>query len=234
MKQFRPLVFVLLVVLAFGAVVAASASARKTTPGINPSNVLFTSTSGPSSFGASGLLEGVQVKCAKDEDTGGFLTSLLATFDVLFLECLLKLLSALFLCTGSTDTVSSSILALGTLVLRYRFTGTSTNTVAAFLIAPVKFTCVSGGTQKAVEVKGCAAGEITPVNKAVVTGEHFTMFMTKAATDRNEITKIATETGSAEEACQLLANENGGTFKEAAEATTDEIVGNVASAKIEA
>jgi len=236
MRQFRPLVFVLLVVLAFGAVVAASASARKATPGITPSNVLFTDKSGVSVFAGGSVVSGSKVECATSESTGGFLTSLTGTFDLLFLGCLVKITSVLYLCTGSNDKVSSSILVLGTFVLRYREPTPSTKTVAAFLITPVKFECVaSGSPNKTIEVMGCAAGEVTPVNKAVVTGEHFTVFMTKSASaDRNEITKIETETGSTEETCQLLANENGGTFKEAAEGTTDEIVGNVSSAEIQA
>jgi len=232
MRQFRPLALVLLVVLAFGAVVAASASARKATPGINPPNVLFTDKGGLSIFAASGVLSGAEFKCAKNESTGGFLTSLRGTFDLLFLECLIKVLSALYLCTGSNDKVTSSILVLGSFELRYR-EPTGTRTVAAFLITPVKFTCKEGATEKTLEVKGCGAGEITPVNKAVKTGEHFTMFMTKAAADRSEITKIANEAGNGEETCQLDASENSGTFKEAVLATTDEITGNVASAMIE-
>ena len=226
------MIFVLLVVLAFGAVVAASASARKATPGIFPSNVLFTSTSGPSSFGGSGILSSAEVKCTKDEDTGGFLTSLTGTFDVLFLGCLLKILSALFLCTGSNDKVTSSILVLGSFRLRYR-EPTGTKAVVAFLITPVKFTCKEGTTEKAIEVKGCGAGEITPLNTKVKTSEHFTMNMTKAAATRNEITKIENEAGTGTETCQLEANESGGTFKEAAEETSDEIVGNM-TAEIEA
>ena len=233
MGRFRPLFLVLLAAFALGAVAATGASARKATPGINPSNVLFTAKGGVSLFAASGLLSGAEIRCASNMATGGFTTSLSGTFDVLILGCLVKIVSALFLCTGSNNRVTSSILALGTLHLRYR-EATGTKSVVAFLLIPVKFVCEEGSTERAYEVDGCVAGEITPVNQNVRTGEHFTLLMTKAATTRDEITKIENEAGDGEETCRLQASENGGAFAEAARAITYEIGGDVSSAEIQA
>jgi len=233
MRQFRLLVFVSLGVVVFGAVTAVSASARKNIPGIVPI-VLFPDKSGVSKFVSSVGLSGAVIECASSTSTGGFETSLLGTFDVLFLKCLVNVLAKLFLCTGLSDTVTSSVLVLGTFHLRYR-EATGTKSVVAFLIIPAHFTCKEGTTEKLIEVMGCAAGEITPVNKSVVTGEHFTMEMKKSSTaSRNEITKIVKESGSGEETCQLESKEGTGAFGVSAEETTDEIVGNASSAKIEA
>jgi len=112
----------------------------KATPGITPAGAVgpFTDKSGAVSLAAKGGLSGAEVKCASSASTGGFQTSLLGTFDVLFKECLVKVLTSLFLCTGLNATVTSSILALGTFHLRYREL-TGTRSVAAFLLIPVHF-----------------------------------------------------------------------------------------------
>jgi len=83
-------------------------------------------------------------------------------------------------------------------------------------------------------VTGCAAGEITPVNKSVASGEHYTVSMTKAATTRNEITKIENETGTGEETCQLKAKEGSGAYEEAAEAMQDEVFPKATTSEIQA
>jgi hypothetical protein len=236
MKQFRPLGLVLLVVFAFGAVVAASASARKATPEILPI-AGFTDKSGPSALASPGLFGSTNtVACAKSVSTGAFQTSLLGTFDVLFEKCLLSSILGLFLCTGLGDTAnSSSILVLGTFHLRYRELGTSAKTVVAFLIKVVHFACVRGEETRLVLVRGCAAGEITPVNTPIKLPTPFVMKMTKEAAheSHNEITKIASETGTTLETCKLESSEDPGTtWEQSAEATEDEIFPKSSPAEI--
>src|SRR6202051_2051826 len=234
MKQFRPLGLVLLVVFAFGAVVAASASARKATPEILPI-AGFTDKSGESTLASPGLfLTTNTVKCTNSVSTGAFQTSLLGTFDVLFEKCLLNSALGLFLCTGLGDTAnSSSILVLGTFHLRYREL-TGTKTVVAFLIKVVHFACVRSTETRLILVRGCAAGEITPVNKKIELPTPFVMDMKKASeASHNEITKIADETGTTLETCKLESSEDPGTtWEQSAELTKDEIFQKTATAEI--
>jgi len=225
MRQFRPLAFVLLVVFAFGAVVAASASARKATPEVTPV-AGFTDKSGASNFAGAGVFGTNTVACASSTSIGTYQTTHLGTFKVLFEKCLLNKLG-LFLCTGlNTGEATSSIVTTGTFHLRYREEGNGTKSVIAFLIKVVHFTCVKEATKILVEVRGCAAGEITPVNTEVKVGEHYTMDMKKSATaTRNEITRIENEAGTGLETCQLETHEEGGAagFQQSAEETKDEI-----------
>jgi len=235
MKLFRPLGLVLLVVFAFGAVVAASASARLATPGILPI-AGFTDKSGPSALASPGLFGSTNtVACASSVSTGAFQTSLLGTFDVLFQKCLLSTILGLFLCTGLGDTAnSSSILVLGTFHLRYREL-TGTKTVVAFLIKVVHFACVRSTETRLILVRGCAAGEITPVNKSIALPTPFVMNMTKVSKEEshNTITKIADETGTTLTTCILESSEDPGTtWEQSAEATEDEIFPKSATAEI--
>src|ERR1700692_1958290 len=235
MKQFRPLGLVLLVVFAFGAVVAASASARKATPEILPI-AGFTDKSGESTLASPGLfLTTNTVKCTNSVSTGAFQTSLLGTFDVLFEKCLLNSALGLFLCTGLGDTAnSSSILVLGTFHLRYREL-TGTKTVVAFLIKVVHFKCIRSTEEKLILVRGGAAGEITPVNKSIALPTPFVMEMSKASgrPEHNEITKIASETGTTLETCILESSEDPGTtWEQSSEETKDEIFPKSATAEI--
>src|ERR1700692_581949 len=234
MKQFRPLGLVLLVVFAFGAVVAASASARtKATPEIL-TIAGFTDKSGESALASPGLFRTNTVKCSNSVSTGAFQTSLLGTFDVLFEKCLLESIIGLFLCTGLGDTAnSSSILVLGTFHLRYREL-TGTKTVVAFLIKVVHFACVRSTETRLILVRGCAAGEITPVNKKIELPTPFVMDMKKASeASHNEITKIADETGTTLETCKLESSEDPGTtWEQSAELTKDEIFQKTATAEI--
>jgi hypothetical protein len=228
MKQFRPLIVALLAVFALGAVMAAGASARKATPEILPVGG-FTDKSGETQFAGKGIIGTSVIKCATSTSHGGFTNSLLGTFDNLYEKCLVKEpIVGLLLCTGLGDTAnSSSILALGTFHLRYKETGTTTNSVAAFLIVPVHFTCVGGGMEVLVEVRGCVASEITPVNTSItLTGSpnHYTLPMKKSSeATRNEITKIASETGTTLETCALEAKQGSAAFSQSAQEQSDEI-----------
>jgi hypothetical protein len=227
MGRFKPLVLVLFAVFALGAVVAGSAFARGTdTPEINPIG-LFTDEIAPGSeqpvLVGKGIFKAVgEVKCKDAPSTGGFQTSLLGTFDVLFLGCLVSEV-VLLLCTGLNDTQESSILVLGTFHLRYLNSEKKT-AVIAYLIIPVHFTCVNGSTKILVEVKGCAAGEVGPINKTIVLPEFFQNTLKKVAgTTRNTITRIENEAGNGEEECALESHEGTGAYASAAETLVDNI-----------
>jgi hypothetical protein len=227
MGRFKPLVLALFAVFALGAVVAGSAFAARgeKTPEINPIG-LFTDEIAPGTTPAligKGIFKATgEVKCKDAPSTGGFQTSLLGTFDVLFLGCLVSEV-ILLLCTGLNDTQESSILVLGTFHLRY-LNSEKKKAVIAYLIIPVHFTCVNGSTKVLVEVKGCAAGEVGPINKTIALPEFFQNTLKKVAgTTRNEITRIENEAGNGEETCTLESHEGTGAYAASAEALVDNI-----------
>jgi len=239
MRRFKPLIVAVFAVFALGAVVAASAFAARgeKTPEINPigSFTDATATGTTPKFIGKGLLGTSEIECFKGaESTGGFQTSLLGTFDILFKECLVdEPIVGLLLCTGSNDTAnSSSILVLGTFHLRY-LSSAKTKAALLYLVIPVKFTCVKESTTAEIEVKGCAGGEIGPINTVITLPRFFQNTLKKVSgTTRNEITKFENEAGTGEESCELEANENKGTFTESAEEATGNIYPTSATSEI--
>jgi hypothetical protein len=228
MRWFRPLVVVLLGVFVFGGVVAVGAFARKATPEILPV-AGFTDKSGEIDFAGKGIIGASLIKCTSSTSHGGFTNSLLGTFDILIEKCLVKEpITGLLLCTGLGDTAgSSSVLVLGTFHLRYRETGTSTNSVIAYLLMPVHYVCTGAGMELLFEWRGCLAGEVTPVNTSItLTGSpnHYTMAAKQSSeATRNEITKIASEAGTALEACALEAKQGSAAFGQLAVGMIDEV-----------
>jgi hypothetical protein len=227
MRQKRSFGLVLFAVLALGAVVAGSAFAARgeKTPEINPIG-LFTDELAPGtavSLIGKGIFKGEgSVSCKDAPSTGGFQTSLLGTFDMLFLGCLV-IEVILLLCTGLNDTQESSILMLGTFHLRY-LNSEKKKAVIAYLFIPVHFTCVNGSTKILIEVKGCLAGEVGPINKTIVLPEFYqNTFKKVSGTTRNEITRIENEAGNGEETCALELHEGTGAYAQAALTMTDNI-----------
>jgi hypothetical protein len=215
--------------------VAAGASARPATPGILPI-AGFTDKSGEVKYASPGLFGSTNSeKCASSVSTGAFQTSLLGTFDLLFEKCLLASILGLFLCTGLGDTAnSSSVLVLGTFHLRYREL-TGTKTVIAYLLKLVHFSCVRSTETRLIMMRGCMAGEITPVNTPVKLPTPFVMNMKKEAGNEshNEITSIVSESGTTLETCKLESSEDPGTtWEQSAFEMKDEVFPKSTTAEI--
>jgi hypothetical protein len=231
MRRFKPLVLVLFAVFAVGAVMAASAFA-KATPEITPIG-LFTDNSAPGTepalVGAGIFSAEAAVKCKDAPSTGGFQTSLLGTFDVLFLGCLVDEVE-LLLCTGLNDTQKSSILVLGTFHLRYQGPP-HTTAVIAYLIIPVHFSCVGSLATVLIEVRGCAAGTIGPINTDIILPSFYQSTLKRVKT-ANVITTIENEAGTGTEKCALESHEGTGAYKSSAEEITDNIYPLVATSEI--
>jgi hypothetical protein len=227
MRRFRPLVLVLFAVFALGAVVAASAFAARgeKTPEIRPIG-LFTDNSAPGTEPAligKGIFKSTsEVICKDAPSTGGFQTSLLGTFKVLFLGCLVSEV-LLLLCTGLSATQTSAIETVGTFHLRY-LNSEKKVAVIAYLIQPVHFTCVNGSTKILIEVRGCAAGPVGPINTVVRLPNFLQNTLKKVTgTQRNEVTRIENEAGNNEETCELESHEGTGSYAVSAETITDNI-----------
>jgi hypothetical protein len=223
MRRFKPLVLVLFAVFAVGAVVAASAFAARgeKTPEISPIGLFTDQVLGEPELVGKGIFSAeAAVKCKDALSTGGFQTSLLGTFDILFLGCLVKEV-ILLLCTGLNDTQESSILVLGTFHLRY-LNKEKKAAVIAYLIIPVHFTCKSGETKVLIEVKGCAAGEIGPTNTPIKLPNFYQTTLKRVKT-ANTITRIENEAGNGEETCALESHEGTGAYAQSAEALVDDI-----------
>jgi hypothetical protein len=198
------------------------------TPSISPIGS-FSDKSGATKLIGKSVFGGrSEVTCSSSTSTGGLKTALLGTFDMLFSTCLVNEIE-LLLCTGLSSTQTSSILVLGTFHLRYLGPPKKT-AVIAYLIIPVHFSCVGSLVTVLIEVRGCAAGQIGPVNIKVKSSEHFVATLKKVSgTTRNEITKIMNEAGTAEETCALESKEGTGAFESSAEEMTDEITPNAES-----
>jgi hypothetical protein len=235
MRRFKPLILVLFAVFAVGAVVTASAFAARgeKTPEINPIGLFTDQSVGvePALIG-KGIFKGTsEVKCKDAPSTGGFQTSLLGTFKVLFLGCLVSEV-LLLLCTGLSATQTSAIETTGTFHLRY-LNSEKKKAVIAYLIIPVHFTCASGETKVLIEVKGCAAGEVGPTGTPIKLPSFFQNTLKKVAgTTRNAITKIENEAGTGEETCALESHEGTGAYASSAEEITDDIYPNSTESEI--
>jgi hypothetical protein len=236
MRQKRSFGVVLLAICTLGAVVAASAFAARgeKTPEINPIG-LFTDETAPGTEPAvigKGIFKGVgEVKCKDVLSTGGFQTSLLGTFDRLWVGCLVSEV-LLLLCTGLNATEESSVLVLGTFHLRY-LNSEKKKAVMAYLLIPVHFTCVNGSTKILLEVKGCLAGEIGPINTVIELPKFYqNTFKKVSGTTRNEITRIENEAGNGEEECALESHEGTGAYASFAVTMTDNIYPSTTTSEI--
>jgi hypothetical protein len=232
MSQRRPFVIVLLAVFALGAVATGSAFAARgeKTPEVNPIGSFTDQSVGENEFIAKGLLGEEALKCPDALSTGGFQTSLLGTFDILFLGCKVEEAGAKLACEGLNDTNSSSVLWLGTFHLRYQGSA-HTTAVLAYLIIPVHLTCKTSGLEALIEVKGCMAGQVGPTNVEIKLPESFVNTL-KATGVKNEITTIENEAGTGEESCKLEAKEGTGAFAEASVVATDHIYPLTAASEI--
>jgi hypothetical protein len=231
MRQKRSFGVVLLAVFVLGAVVAASAFA-KATPEITPIG-LFTDNSAP---GTEPALVGADIfkgeaaeKCKTAPSTGGFKTSLLGTFDILFLGCLVDEVE-LLLCTGLSDAQKSSILLLGTFHLRY-LGNPKTTAVIAYLFIPVHFSCVGSLATELFELRGCAAGTIGPINTDIILPSFYQSTL-KTVKTTNAISVIENEAGTGTERCALESHEGTGAYASAALEMTDNIYPLTAKSEI--
>jgi hypothetical protein len=235
MRQKRSFGVVLLAVFVLGAVVAASAFARGTdTPEITPIGS-FTDNLAPGtkvSLIGKGIFKAAsEVVCTSVPSTGSFKTSLLGSFKALIRGCLVSEV-LLLLCKGSTATEESAIETTGTFHLRY-LNSAKKVAVIAYLIVPVKFTCVNGSTKLEIELRGCAAGEVGPINTEIRLPNFLQNTLKKvASTTRNEITKIENEAGNGEETCAFESREGTKSFESAALTMTDNIYALTATSEI--
>jgi hypothetical protein len=233
MRRLKPLVLVLFAVFAVGAVMAASAFA-KATPEITPIG-LFTDNTAPGTepalVGKGIFKKEAAVVCKDAPSTGGFQTSHLGTFDVLFLGCLVDEIE-LLLCTGLNDTQKSSILVLGTFHLRYQGPP-HTTAVIAYLIIPVHFSCVGSLTTILIEVRGCAAGPVGPTNTEIKLPSFYQNTLKKVASaPENEPSVIENEAGTGTERCALESHEGTGAYSSSAETLVDNIYPLTATSEI--
>ena len=227
MRQKRSFGLVLFAVFVLGAVVAASAFAARgeKTPEITPIG-LFTDSSAPGTEPAligKGIFKATgEVKCKDAPSTGGFQTSLLGTFKMLFLGCLVSEV-LLLLCTGLSATQTSAEEWLGTFHLRY-LNSEKKRAVIAYLFLPVHFICVNGSTKILIELRGCTAGPIGPINTLVKLPDFLQNTLKKVGgTTRNEVTRIENEAGNGEETCALELHEGTGAYAASALEMTDNI-----------
>jgi hypothetical protein len=232
MRQFKPLVGATVAVLALA--VTASALAR-VTPEISVITG-FTDRSGTAEFqglGTDSIFR--DISCSSTTSRGAFYSSLLATFDLLFKQCLTSSLGLLFLCTGLEDTETSSILMLGTLHLRYR-SGTSGPAVVALLIKPIHITCVNGTTTSLLQVRNCGVFGLGRTNVIIRLPADFTLTMRKSQSSEtlDEITKIENDAGTGQETCELEASEGTNAFSSDAMELTDELFPSSSEVEIRA
>jgi hypothetical protein len=158
-----------------------------------------------------------KIECKKGFNINAFTTTSrrLGKYDILFLECLVKVVFVLALCWGPGDEkAKSSILVLGTWHL-VRKPGGGGLYITFLLPTNLKFLCEGGGVTTTIEVKGCAAGavEAASVDKKI-TSATTTLNQTGGV---NEITKVENNESTGEEECKLLSNENGGAFGQSGE-----------------
>jgi hypothetical protein len=231
MRQKRSFGVVLLAAFVLGAVVAASAFA-KATPEITPIGS-FTDHTAPGTQPAvvgAGIFKGeAAVTCEDVSSTGGFQTSLLGTFDWLFLGCLVDEVE-LLLCTGLNDTQKSSVLVLGTFHLRY-LGNPKTTAVIAYLQIPVHFSCVGSLATILIEVRGCVAGTIGPTNQSIKLPSFYQSTFKRVKT-ANAITVIENEAGTGTERCALESHEGTGAYAAFALEMTDNIYPLTATSEI--
>jgi hypothetical protein len=218
MRKLRILGVALVALFVVGAVSAATSSAvlpiaLPLATSANP--VKFVDKSGAGTFRTLG---GTIVTGTSDESTGEYLSTALGEFDVLFLGAK----SSGFACTGLPDTVSGSILTLGTFHLVYLLWLTAKHVGVAFLINEVHFTC--GGIILA-RVRGCLIGLILPVNTQVATTGHYTVTLkqTTPTSGDQEYTTYLNEENNGSVSCNLEASTGTGAFESAAEETVEEI-----------
>jgi hypothetical protein len=220
MKQVKILGAAFIAILALTSIAASLAQAAATLPSVLPTAgpgekeiVSATTSSGTSTFG-NGLLE-ITSSTSTGTQTGN--AAKLGSFDVLF-EKTASVLGPV--CTGLSDTTKGSVLVLGTFHIRDYKEGTNLRTAAIFLLLPVHFECEGVAL---VVVSGCVAGALTPEN--VLTKTLTAKLAKNGSKNDNVIITVLNETNTAEEACQLLASENGGAFKLSNEVTTQLITG---------
>src|ERR1700690_2486141 len=112
MRQMRLLGVALMAMLALGALSAAFAAAEEAKPNMlvtgGTAGSTFKDKSGESKFEAEGLLGKSVVVCSSSTSNGVFTTEKKGTFSVKFEKCLVKVLTALLLCTGLSDVAGSS------------------------------------------------------------------------------------------------------------------------------
>jgi hypothetical protein len=201
------------------------------TPSISPIGS-FSDKSGATKLIGKSVFGGKsEVTCSSSTSTGGSKTALLGTFDMLFSTCLVNEIE-LLLCTGLSSTQTSSILVLGTFHLRYLGPPKKT-AVIAYLIIPVHFSCVGSLATILIEVRGCAAGQITPTNTPVKLPSFYTNTLKRnGTTTENEITVIENEAGTGTERCALESHEGTGAYASSAETITDDIYPLTATSEI--
>lgn len=209
MQRFKVVGLALMAVLALTALAAASASAAK--PEFTPASNSGTSTGGKAKFTEkSGI---AAVECTSSSGTNKLTNPKGGTFSETFKGCT-ALLSGK--CTGLTNSTAGEITVAGTFDLRY-IKKESNKTALAFLIDPVHFECEK--TVTLISVKGCVAGEITPINTKTKT---FSVAL-KQSSGVEEIKEILNEAGTASESCVLKSEKNGEAEKEAGQENTDTI-----------
>jgi hypothetical protein len=194
--------------LTLTAITTATAQAAATLPNLLPTAgpgtteiISATTSSGKSTFG-NGILE---ISSSTSKGTATMNALKLGSFDAL-LENTKSVLGPV--CTGLSDTTKGSILILGTFHLRDYKEGTNLRIADIILLLPVHFECEGGIL---VVVLGCLAGALTPEN--VLTKTLTNSYVKNGTRNDNVIITVLNETNTAEEACQLLASENSGTFK---------------------
>jgi hypothetical protein len=214
MKHFKILGLAFIAMLSLTGILAATANAAATLPSLLPKatgeeHVLSSFTSKKSTFAGGFEL----IKSEKDEGTILGNSLKLGSFDLLFLETTNALGTS---CTGLNDTISGSVLVLGTYHIRdYNLNGTL-RTAAIFLLLPVHFEC---GALVNAFVSGCVAGALTPENTKTKT---LTATLTKNGED-NAIITVLNEENTGTELCQLLSKNLSAATKLSSEETTETI-----------
>ena len=217
MKRIRVIGLALVAVLAISAVASATASAAK------PEFVFAGIKKGLKGKSGAGTLETVskeKVTCAKStnggEIEGGNGSKKVTGVVVTFTGCV----SSGFKC--STTGAAAGEIVTKSLSGELGYINKAAKTVGVDL-APtgggefVEFNC-AGGIVK-VKVKGSVIGQITPVNKKVLTTEHFTLTFTQTS-GKQAIEKF--EGGLKD---TLETSKNGNPFEGSAEAATAEVTG---------
>ena len=229
MKHLKILGMAFFAMLSLTAILAATANAAATLPSLLPKagpgeeHVLSSFTSKESTFNSGIEL----ISSAKDEGTLEGTSLKLGLADVLFLETKDALGTA---CTGLNDTVSGSVLALGTYHLKDYNAGPTLRVALVVLLTPVHFEC---GSSISIVVSGCVAGALTPENVQTKT---LTGTLVKKGED-NAIITVLNEENTATELCQLHSQTNGGATKLSSEETTETITnfhgGTVTNGEVE-
>jgi hypothetical protein len=198
-----------------GAVAAAAASAvlpisLPLATSANP--VKFTDKSGAATFRT---LAGTTITATSDESTGEYLSTALGEFDIL----ILGLTSSGLSCTGLPDTVTGSILMLGTFHLVYLLWLTAKHVGVAFLLNEVHVTC---GGLVLERLRGCMLGLLLPVNTPVATTGHYTATLRQTGGDQ-EYTTYLNEENNGSVKCLLESSTGTGAFESSALETAEEI-----------